>query len=248
MSSYCALGVRPIVTLPHCTGGTGSDVSHKMPSYRHTPWAHMGPHTHTCPCVHSRTAHVSKHTCGHLTHTCAATTAHRTRTHIPAYLTTHRGARGHRGDVLTLRHSDSVGSPGPPRFRVSDLLGPQPAALLAEVSHGKGFKSRGNQASGRPLPPAPARGTDSCCRSSSRTRARVTGAGHPVPVYSGGVYTPMSCIIHTLKPTLACVGACTHTPCTRVRTQSPHTRAWGHGVCSDAMMSHNPVHSGLTLP
>lgn len=147
------------------------------------------------------------------------------------------------------------------------MLGPQRAALLlAEVSHSKRCEAAPATGSspedtGVRAASAPDSGRThgSSRRSSSRTRAArhghgpgVIGAGHPVPVYTDGVYTCMSCITHKLKPTLTHVCWCMHTypvytcvhPVMPVPFQSPHTRAWGHGVFSDAMTSHNSV---LTL-
>lgn len=88
---------------------TGSDVSHKIPSYLTHPMAHRGPHAHMYQCVHSHTVHGSEHTCGHLTHTCAVN--HTAHTCIPyAHTQAHSGS-----PVKTYLHSGTQAGCGSPQ-------------------------------------------------------------------------------------------------------------------------------------
>lgn len=251
----CAGRVRPIVTLPPLYRGKRLRRLTQDTKLLTHP---MGTHgsTHTCPRVHSRTVHVSTHTCGHLTRTCAANhTAHKDTHAHTCVPRTHRGALG--VTVETYSHSGTQtvwGPQGPPGsgsvicwdlslqpswLRFLTANGAKQLRQRVQVQRKPGFR--------RPLPWTPGGHTDSSSRSSIRTRPGFTGAGHPVPVHSDGVYTPCPVLhIHTETYTRVC--GCMHTyPVYTCAHQSPHTRAWGHGVCSDAMMSHNSVHSGVTL-
>lgn len=190
---------------PPTVQGEQAQTSHTRYQVIDTPHGHTWVHTHVSTCTQPHCPREYTHM--RTPHSYVCSQPHSTQGHARTYLRTshtQRRARGHRGDILTLRHSDGVGSLGPPRFRVSDLLGPQPAALLAEVSHSKLCKAAPAKGSS----PEEARLPASSAPDSGRTHRFLQPEldTDTARVYRG--WSPCACALRRRLHTMSCI---THT-------------------------------------